>query len=44
MGRQAMRDYIEIIENEAGKRRLEGDKDALLAVQKKLLEKKGYGG
>ena len=43
-GRQAMRDYIEIIENEAGKRRLEGDKDALLAVQKKLLEKKGYGG
>ena len=43
-GRQAMRDYIEIIENEAEKRRLEGDKDALLAVQKKLLEKKGYGG
>ena len=43
-GAQAMRDYIEIIENEAGKRRLEGDKDALLAVQKKLLEKKGYGG
>lgn len=43
-GQIAMKDYIEIIENEAEKRRPEGDQDALLVMQKRLLEKKGYGG
>ena len=43
-GDQAMRDYIEIIETEAEKRRLAGESDELLAMQKKLLEKKAYGG
>lgn len=43
-GVQALRDYIEIIEAEAEKRSLPGDQDALLTLQKKLLEKKAYGG
>ena len=43
-GARAMRDYIEIIETEAEKRRLAGESDELLAMQKKLLEKKAYGG
>ena len=43
-GAQAMRDYIEIIETEAEKRRLAGEPEELLAMQKKLLEKKAYGG
>ena len=43
-GDQAMRDYIEIIKTEAEKRRLEGASDELLAIQKKMLEKKAYGG
>ena len=43
-GHQAMMDYIEIIETEARKRSPEGETDALLAMQKKMLEKKGYGG
>ena len=43
-GHMAMEDYIEIIENEAEKRRLTGDQDTLLSMQKKLLEKKAYGG
>lgn len=43
-GTQAMRDYIEIIETEAEKRRLAGESEELLALQKKLLEKKAYGG
>ena len=43
-GDQAMRDYIETIKTEAEKRRLEGASDELLAIQKKMLEKKAYGG
>ena len=43
-GARAMRDYIEIIETEAEKRRLAGESEELLAMQKKLLEKKAYGG
>ncbi|MGN8967809.1 DNA primase [Intestinimonas sp. HCP28S3_D6] len=43
-GARAMRDYIEIIETEAEKRRLAGEFEELLAMQKKLLEKKAYGG
>ena len=43
-GGQAMADYIDIIEDEAEKRSLPGDRDALLTLQKKLLEKKAYGG
>lgn len=43
-GENALKDYIEIIESEAEKRKLAGSEDALLAVQKKLLEKKAYGG
>ena len=43
-GEKAMADYIEIIEEEAEKRSLPEDRDALLTVQKKLLEKKAYGG
>lgn len=43
-GHKAMKDYIEIIEMEAGKRAGENDGDPLLAMQKKMLEKKGYGG
>lgn len=43
-GDQAMRDYIEIIKTEAEKRRLAGASDELLAIQKKMLEKKAYGG
>ena len=43
-GVQAMRDYIEIIETEAEKRKLAGESEELLAMQKKLLEKKAYGG
>lgn len=43
-GARAMRDYIEIIETEAEKRRLAGESAELLAMQKKLLEKKAYGG
>ena len=43
-GAQAMRDYIEIIETETEKRRLAGEPEELLAMQKKLLEKKAYGG
>ncbi len=43
-GEAALRDYIEIIRNEAEKRELSENEDALLAVQKKLLEKKAYGG
>ena len=39
-----MADYIDIIEDEAEKRSLPGDRDALLTLQKKLLEKKAYGG
>lgn len=42
--REAMADYIEIIQNESEKRRLTGDQEALLSMQKKLLEKKAYGG
>lgn len=43
-GPQAMADYIEIIETEADKRTAESESDTLLAMQKKMLEKKGYGG
>lgn len=43
-GARAMRDYIEIIETEAEKRRMAGESEELLAMQKKLLEKKAYGG
>lgn len=43
-GQAAMADYIEIIETEAKKRGPEDGQDNLLALQKKLLEKKAYGG
>ena len=43
-GAAAMSDYIEIIQDEAEKRSLPGDRDALRVLQKKLLEKKAYGG
>ena len=43
-GEHALRDYIEIIEREVDKRKLAENEEALLAVQKKLLEKKAYGG
>ena len=43
-GEAALRDYIEIIQGEAAKRVLPEDGEALRAIQKKLLEKKAYGG
>lgn len=42
--RQALHDYIEIIETEAIKRGGTGTRDPLLAAQEKYREKKGYGG
>lgn len=43
-GTKAMQDYIEIIETEYGKRSAAGESDPLLEMQKKMREKKGYGG
>lgn len=40
----AMRDYIDIMEQETGKNDLKEREDVLLEIQKKLLEKKSYGG
>lgn len=42
--RDAMEDYIDIMEQESEKRGLKERDDALLDLQKKLLEKKSYGG
>ena len=41
---EALRDYIEIIENEYAKRSGTGTMDPLLAAQEKYREKKAYGG
>ncbi|NCB62292.1 MAG: DNA primase [Clostridia bacterium] len=43
-GRQALKDYIEIIETERMKSEGEEGMDPLLVMRKKLLEKKSYGG
>lgn len=43
-GREALRDYIEIIETEYTKNDAVGGADPLMAMRQKMLEKKGYGG
>lgn len=43
-GREAMDDYIRIIETEAAKRQGTDETDPLLAARAKYREKKGYGG
>ena len=42
--RQALRDYIAIIQTEALKRGGDGELDPLLAARNKFREKKAYGG